>query len=112
MTLTLGSNDLGLVREKSCAFQNVGSPTSPCKLTIYDTFDQTVLGEEQTGGYYSWFMGCFSIDKVVASGINTVKSKERRVMNGNDAVYNLAGQRVAGGYRGVVIQNGRKCIRR
>ncbi len=110
-TLTLGGNDLSSVTEKSYAFQNVGSSTSPCKLTIYDTFDKSVLGEERTGGFYVWLTGYFAIDKVV-SGIKSVKGEEGSVKNQNATMYNLKGQRVGKNYRGVVIQNGRKTIKK
>lgn len=110
-TLTLGGNDLSTVGNKSQAFQNVGSSTNPCKLIISDTFDKTVLGEEQTGGYYSWLNGCFTIDRIT-TGIDSVKGEGGKANDAGTPIYNLRGQRVGNSYRGVVIKNGRKTIRR
>lgn len=41
------------------------------------------------------------------TGINTVKAAE---LNANAPIYNLAGQEVSKGYKGVAIQNGKKMI--
>lgn len=43
-----------------------------------------------------------------SSGINTVKAE----LNNDAPVYNLAGQKVDNGYKGVVIQNGKKMIQK
>lgn len=42
-----------------------------------------------------------------SDGISTVKATQAE----NGAIYNLAGQKVAEGYKGVVIQNGRKVVK-
>ena len=44
----------------------------------------------------------------VVTGINTVKAVEAE----NGAAYNLAGQKVADGFKGVVIKNGKKMIQK
>jgi hypothetical protein len=49
------------------------------------------------------------IDKSVPTGISTVKNE---TINLNAPAYNLAGQKVAEGYKGVVIQNGVKRIQK
>lgn len=110
-TLTLGGNDLSAVGNKSQAFQNVGSSTNPCKLIISDTFDKTVLGEGQAGGYYRWLSGYFTIDKIT-TGIDLMKGEGGKANDADTPIYNLRGQRVGNSYRGVVIQNGRKTVRR
>lgn len=45
------------------------------------------------------------------TGIDEMKNEELRMKNGVD-VYNLAGQRVGEGYKGIIIQNGRKVLRK
>lgn len=44
------------------------------------------------------------------TGISEVTSEEGRVKNQNAATYNLAGQRVGHGYKGIVVSDGRKFI--
>jgi hypothetical protein len=45
-----------------------------------------------------------------ATGINTVKGEG--VMVHDSKSYNLSGQRVGAGYKGIIIQNGRKVMKR
>jgi hypothetical protein len=52
------------------------------------------------------FITKFVITRGGEAGINTVKAVEAE----NGAAYNLAGQKVADGFKGVVIKNGKKMI--
>ena len=45
-------------------------------------------------------------DPSTSTGINNIKVAE----NANDAIFNLAGQKVANNYKGLVIMNGRKVV--
>ena len=45
-------------------------------------------------------------DPSTASGINNVNVAE----NANGAIFNLAGQKVANNYKGLVIKNGKKVV--
>ena len=45
---------------------------------------------------------------ITTTGINEVVNGEK--VDGNQPAYNLSGQRVGPGYRGIVIRNGRKFI--
>lgn len=107
--LILGSNDFknvsGTNREQ--AFLGVGTAMYPVTLTVYESFDKSVLGE-LSGDAYNWQYGWFKLN--VVTGINSVKNGEAKSQNA--PMYNLRGQRVGNSYRGVVIKNGRKTIRR
>ena len=46
-----------------------------------------------------------------ATGINTVNGQWSMV-NGQSPAYNLNGQRVGEGYKGIIVKNGRKMIKR
>lgn len=48
-------------------------------------------------------------EETVATGITNIKAN---VKNSSDAVYNIAGQKVNDSYKGIVISNGRKYIRK
>ncbi len=62
--LTVGTNSIiNSVSHNTSAFNGVGTESNPCQLNIEDGFDQTVLGEEQSGGYYQWLEGYFSVYK-------------------------------------------------
>ena len=45
-------------------------------------------------------------DPSTSTGINNIKVAE----NANDAIFNLAGQKVANNYKGLVIMNGKKVV--
>ena len=49
----------------------------------------------------------FSGEGYVPAGINTVSAEQTKC---NNAIYNLAGQKVSAQYKGVVIKNGKKVI--
>lgn len=108
--LKLGGNDFKSITNednKENAFSNLGNinwTTPAVKLTVYDTFDQSVLGDKKEDGTYEWLGGRFVLENIV-SGISTVNKSVKAI----DAPrYNLSGQRVGKDYRGVVIQNGKK----
>ena len=46
---------------------------------------------------------------VIPTGINAIKTAEK---DNNGAIYNLAGQKVENGYKGLVIKNGKKMIQK
>ena len=48
------------------------------------------------------------VEKSSTTGIDTIKATQ----NENAPIYNLAGQRVGKNYKGVVIQNGKKFIKK
>ena len=49
-------------------------------------------------------------DSLTPTGIKSITTMEHR--SANSHTYNLNGQRVGNDYKGVVIQNGRKVVRR
>lgn len=119
ISLNVGANDLkGLTFEEEDGyngepFEGVGTEENPCKLVINSDFDKSVLGEKISNGsvsYYKWHDGYFTEPIVVVSGIKAVNG-----INGvshDNATYNLSGQRVGKLYKGIVINKGRKHIRR
>lgn len=67
------------------------------------TIDKPITDIKQDGWKISFkFMGGAPID-----GIEDIKGGEE---NGSDAYYNLAGQRVDAGYKGIIINNGKKIL--
>lgn len=89
-------------------FNKVGTTDSPCYLNVSDTFDKTVLGSEQDG-VYTWMNGKFTLN--IPTAISKIIVDEEAV-NGKLQIYNLAGQRVSEDYKGIVIINGRKQIKK
>ena len=57
----------------------------------------------------TWEIKKFKVEDKNATGVNTIKTAEQ---NANAPMYNLAGQRVSKDYKGIVIQNGRKMIKK
>ena len=55
------------------------------------------------------FLRSVTITTVSATGIKNVQTIE---VNEKAPIYNLAGQRVSKDYKGVVIQNGKKFVRK
>ena len=55
------------------------------------------------------FLRSVTITSVTAAGIKNVQTIE---VNANAPIYNLAGQRVGKDYKGVVVQNGKKFIKK
>lgn len=116
--LILGDNDFKTIEDEDnykaynadSAFAQVGTPESPCQLYIGKKFDTSVLGTK-SGNYYEWLAGYFKDPMDVAAGISSAKLDEN-TNNPNAPIYNLSGQRVGRNYKGVVIINGRKVLRR
>lgn len=55
----------------------------------------------------STYFNTFKITRSGSTGINTVKAAEN-----NSAIYNIAGQKVANDFKGLVIKNGKKMIQK
>lgn len=104
--LNVGDNDFKTAKNTSSMFSGVGTTTAPCTLVVGDNFDKTVLGQKQ-GDYYLWNMGYFG--EPVSTGINGV---DYDAADSNAPAYNIGGQRVSKSFRGVVIINGKKYIRK
>ena len=51
-------------------------------------------------------------DESVITGIKNLDSQSSQNSRGDGSVYNLRGQKVGDNYRGLVIKNGRKYLRR
>ena len=84
-------------------------------MTYYDSID----GDASIFLTSGWVVGTTVVKKVevyeiVGSGARSGETaiKTVKVANSDDAVYNLAGQRVDASYKGLVIQNGQKRISR
>ncbi len=115
-TLYVGNNDFSAVSTTTDMFSGVGTETNPVTLWIDDKFDISVLGTA-TNGYYVWQKGYFA---AISTGIDAVNydsaENGKGVSSLSEAfdkglpVYNIAGQRVGRGYRGVVILNGKKYL--
>ena len=58
------------------------------------------------GSKARWMGFIYDYDPASTAGIQNVKAAAE-----NAPMYNLAGQKVAEGYKGVVIQNGRKVVK-
>ena len=77
--------------------------------------------EKSTNPAYQSFRGCFVptygatnlpdalIVKGTTTGINTIQVSDAKT---DDGYYNLAGQRVSAGFKGIVIHNGKKVVKR
>ena len=57
----------------------------------------------------TWEIKNFKVEDKAASGLNTIEASP---LNVNAPMYNLAGQRVSNAYKGIVIQNGKKMIKK
>lgn len=59
-SINAGNNDFSVCDNgENIIFTNVGSPSKPCSLIIYEDFDTSVLGTLQ-GNYYYWRGGYFA----------------------------------------------------
>lgn len=105
--LYVGDNDFSGLNSTYGAFYGVGTPEKPCHLYTSEGFDNSVLGIK-TDNYYNWLEGYF-LDPVI-TGIEQIKVDGS--IDADAPAYNLAGQRVGKNYKGAVIVNGRKLIRR
>ena len=103
--------DVSIVKDNKIFFAVSGAD----KMQIYDGFH---LGLKLSEGEHQDIVGILSvhngkaqiqpISAPIATGVHGVK-----VAHESDApAYNMAGQRVGAGYKGVVIQNGKKFVRK
>lgn len=96
-------------------FGSIGTVYRPCQLIITNDFDKSVLGtkyENYSDGYYLWCGGYFSEPIVdTTNGINRIIGN-KIADKVNISTYNLSGQKVGKDYKGVVIANGKKMIRK
>lgn len=119
--LNLGKNDFSNANQyfQSFLFTSVGTEDAPCTLFIDPSgdngFKTSVLGESkqdaQGKDYYKWSSGYFYVEIGTPTAIDQV-NVDKKEFDPNAPAFNLQGQRVSGDYRGVVIQNGHKFIRK
>lgn len=110
--LNLGGCDFKNLGTSNC-FSKVGTEAVPCNIIINENFDKSVLGDKITDGsysYYNWRGGYFAEPTVVPTAIESISMDKG--FNQNAPAYNLSGQRVGKGYKGIVIQKGRKYVRK
>lgn len=76
---------------------------------VYKFYNWTGVSKKVVLNVKKAFLRSVTITRVSATGIKNVQTIE---VNENAPIYNLAGQRVSKDYKGVVIQNGKKFVRR
>lgn len=76
---------------------------------VYKFYNWTGVSKKVVLNVKKAFLRSVTITTVSAAGIKNVQTIE---VNENAPIYNLAGQRVSKEYKGVVIQNGKKFVRR
>lgn len=74
--------------------------------TVFTDFGYLISPSGLIGGYLSNALINVTITYESIVGINEVKGNKQQ----NDAIYNIAGQRVAKDYKGLVIKNGKKYL--
>lgn len=75
--------------------------------TVFSDFGYMVAPTGLTGGTLNHALFNVTITyESITTGINEVKGNKQQ----NDAIYNIAGQRVANDYKGLVIKNGKKYL--
>jgi hypothetical protein len=74
--------------------------------TVFSDFGYMMAPTGLTGGYLSHALFNVTITYESIVGIKEVKGNKQQ----NDAIYNIAGQRVAKDYKGLVIKNGKKYL--
>lgn len=93
------------------AFYGIGTPDDPCILSIGNDFDKGVLGykyhNDDNNIYYYWKGGYFSL--LDASGITEKSIDDDNIKS---PVYNLGGQLINENSKGLIIQRGKKYIRK
>lgn len=108
--LNVGNNSFKGAKSTDVVMYGVGTQKAPCLLIVGDQFDTTVLGRRLLG-VYSWLSGYFNL--AYATGIKSVAEDGQGTGYDPDApAYDLTGRRVNASYRGVVIQNGKKYVRK
>lgn len=76
---------------------------------VYKFYNWTGVSKKVVLNVKKAFLRSVTITTVSATGIKNVQTIE---VNDKAPIYNLAGQRVSKDYKGVVIQNGKKFVRR
>ena len=76
---------------------------------VYKFYNWTGVSKKVVLNVKKAFLRSVTITTVSAAGIKNVQTIE---VNENTPIYNLAGQRVSKDYKGVVIQNGKKFVRK
>ena len=76
---------------------------------VYKFYNWTEVSKKVVLNVKKAFLRSVTITTVSAAGIKNVQTIE---VNENAPIYNLAGQRVSKDYKGVVIQNGKKFVRK
>lgn len=112
--LNIGGMDINNVSYNYDCFARVGTAESPCRLIVGSVFDKSVLGcpytNESGVTYYRWLDGYFTDPIIDDSYTGIFIPSIQQTADG--VVYNLSGQRVRQGYRGISIQKGKKWIRK
>lgn len=113
--LNIGDMDINSVDSNDSCFYGVGMAEAPCKLIVGSMFDQSCMDGPYTNAsgatYYQWLAGYFTAP--VNDGETTTISRPATIgCTAEDAIYNLQGQRIGQNYKGMVIQNGRKYVRK
>lgn len=108
--LNVGNNSFKGATSGDVVMYGVGTQQDPCLLIVGDKFDTSVLGTRLLG-VYNWLSGYFKY--TTATGINGVTADgDGNGFDPNAPAYDLSGRRVNSTYRGVVIQNGKKYVRK
>ena len=101
--------------------QKIGITSKPAYEQAYMLNADGTKFEKSTNPAYQSFRGCFVptygatnlpdalIVKGTTTGINTIQVSDAKT---DDGYYNLAGQRVSAGFKGIVIHNGKKVVKR
>ena len=76
---------------------------------VYKFYNWTGVSKKVVLNVKKAFLRSVTITSVTAAGIKNVQTIE---VNENAPIYNLAGQRVDKDYKGVVVQNGKKFIKK
>ncbi len=102
-------------------FKFIGITSKPAYEQAYMLNADGTKFEKSTNPAYQSFRGCFVPTygatnlpdaltvKGVTTGIKTVLASDAKT---DDGYYNLAGQRVSAGFKGIVIHNGKKVVKR
>ena len=109
--------------EQSGKYTNYYAHVGDQKIQLYNGFHLDAYNDLSTlegaknktvKGIVSMFRGNYQITIIsidTTTGIDNLNA-ENKTLNDNAPMYNLAGQRVSKSYKGVVIQNGKKFIKR
>ena len=102
-------------------FKFIGITSKPAYEQAYMLNADGTKFEKSTNPAYQSFRGCFVPTygatnlpdaltiKGITTGIKTVQASDAKT---DDGYYNLAGQRVSAGFKGIVIHNGKKVVKK